>query len=339
MNRLVRSWMGPAVVVAVMLGCLPVRAQQPAAKDLHRKLAPGVLKTVDPQRQWAEAFSRHDMVELLAVEPPDAKFDWARNVTFRHDVWTLQFEFKPVRMIHVDVPQPSGRMRRKLIWYMVYSVTNRKIEEKTWYLVYNEQQEKLEEKVIAVDGAGGVAEPPPQYGWMHPLQSQEGTYQIQFLNKPIRFIPEFLLESHEFNKVYPDRVIPVAIGDPRGKGPIWLREDPNQRFYTSVQMCDAGKGPEGAVAVGETVWGVAMWEDIDPRIDRFSVYVRGLTNAYRWQDEEGAYRQGSPIGTGRRLSRKTLKLNFWRPGDRYFEHEREIRYGIPGQVDYEWVYR
>ena len=35
------------------------------------------------------------------------------------------------------------------------------------------------------------------------------------------------------------------------------------------------------IAVGETLWGVATWEDIDPRIVRFSVYVFGLTNAYR----------------------------------------------------------
>ena len=36
----------------------------------------------------------------------------------------LDFKFKPVRMIWVDIPQPSGYMQRKLIWYMVYSVTN-----------------------------------------------------------------------------------------------------------------------------------------------------------------------------------------------------------------------
>ena len=51
------------------------------------------------------------------------------------------------------------------------------------------------------------------------------------------------------------------------------------------------------------------------------------------------YKAGDPIGTGRRLSRKTLKLNFWRPGDEYYEHEKEIRFGVPGEVDYEWVYR
>ena len=62
---------------------------------------------------------------------------------------------------------------------------------------------------------------------------------------------------------------------------------------------------------------------------RFSVYVSGLTNAYRWGDAAGEYKPSDPILTGRTLYRKTLKLNFWRPADEYFEHEEEIRYGCP----------
>ena len=70
--------------------------------------------------------------------------------------------------------------------------------------------------------------------------------------------------------------------------PIRLREDPNRQFLTSVEMCRE-------IAVGETLWGVATWEDIDPRIVRFSVYVFGLTNAYRWKDEPGEYKPGDSI--------------------------------------------
>ena len=143
------------------------------------------------------------------------------------------------------------------------------------------------------------------------------------VDRPVRFTPEFLLEAHVrrpdesiLNKVYPDRVIPVAMG------PIRLREDPNRHFLTSVEMCRE-------IKVGETQWGIATWEDIDPRTFRFSVYVIGLTNAYRWTDQEGGYKKGDPIGKGRKLHRKTLKLNFWRPGDQYYEHEEEIRYGVP----------
>ena len=37
-----------------------------------------------------------------------------------------------------------------------------------------------------------------------------------------------------------------------------------------------------------SVWGVAMWEDVDPELDFFSVYVGGMTNAYKWTAPAGA---------------------------------------------------
>jgi hypothetical protein len=308
-------------LVIVAAAAIPIFGQQEqpaAARRTYRKLAPGVLQSVEPARQVEESFSRHDIVELLAVERPDVKFDWARDVSFRHDVWTLEFQFKPVRTIWVDIPQPNGSMQRKLIWYMVYSVTNKPIQEKT------------------VDGkllADANAESLPQYGWMHPVRSEEGTYNLQFLNKPIRFVPQFLLEGREsmeegtgFNKVYLDRVIPVAARQ------IAQREDPNRRFYNSAEIS------QGRILVGKTAWGIATWEDVDSRIDWFSVYVKGLTNAYKWRDDPAKYRKDAPMDSYRRLLVKTLRLNFWCPGDEYQKHEEEIRYGVPGGVDYEWVY-
>jgi len=244
------------------------------------------MTTVPPNLEYDETVSRHDVIELLTS---DSTLDWAKDVPFRRDIWCLEFQFKPVRMIYVDIPQPNGKMRRELIWYMVYSVTNK----------------------------GEV---------LHPVPDENGTFKVETVDKPVRFIPEFLLESPEFHKVYADRVIPLAVG------PIQQREDPNRKLLTTVEMCRE-------IAVGETVWGVVTWNNLDPRIDRFSIYIQGLTNAYRWKDEPGVYKKGDPLGKGRRLSRKTLKLNFWRPGDEYAEHEREIRLGIPGEVDYEWVYR
>jgi hypothetical protein len=286
MNWSLRRWTWWIYLVAVA-SVSPVYAQeQPPADRAYRQLAPGVMKSVDASPQIEETHARHEIVELTAVDP---KFDWAKDVDFRRDIWHLDFEFKPVRMIWVDVPQQGGKLQRKLIWYMVYNVTN----------------------------PGKV---------LHPVRDENGTYKVETVDKPIRFVPEFLLVSDEFNKTYPDRFIPAALG------PIRMREDPAREFLSTI---DAVR----EIQPGETIWGVAMWEDVDPRIDRFSVYVHGLTNAYQWQDEPGKFKPGDSIGTGRRLARKTLKLNFWRPGDEFFEHEGEIQYGIPGEVDYEWVYR
>ncbi|NUQ62760.1 MAG: hypothetical protein HUU20_09735, partial [Pirellulales bacterium] len=240
-------------------------AAGPAAAP-YRQLAPGVMKSVDASPEIDETFARHDVVELTAVDP---NFKWAKDVDFRRDIWHLNLQFKPVRMIWVDVPQPGGKMQRKLIWYMIYSVTN---PGKT----------------------------------LHPLPDENGTFKVETIDQPIRFVPEFLLVNDEFNKTYPDRVVPAALG------PIRMREDPARNFLTSVDIVRE-------IPVGETLWGVAMWEDVDPRIDRFSVQVHGLTNAYKWQDEPGKFKPGDTIGTGRRLARKTLKLNFWRPGDEFYE--------------------
>ena len=319
MNRLTRwcTWLAALLVMSAV--GLPVFGQQgQPARRPYRKLAPGVLQSVEPARRVEESFSRHDLTELLASERPDVKFDWARQVAFRHAVWTLQFEFKPVRMLQVDIPQPNGNMKKKLIWYMVYSVTNKAIEEKVV-------------EVESLDDENTQAL--PQFGWMRPVRSAEGTYKIQFLNKPIRFVPQFLLEGREsiregtgFNKVYLDRVIPIAARQ------IGAREDPKRRFYNSAEIS------QGPLRVGKTAWGVATWEDVDSRIDRFSVYVKGLTNAYKWTDDPTKFRKGAPLDDYRSLRVKTLKLNFWRPGDEIREHEEEIRYGVPGGVDYEWVY-
>jgi hypothetical protein len=326
MNRLIYTWLFLSIGILVFV-CRPsiaadeeqaadesaVEAADPkaVAKPADKQpiakasdpLGSGVMITIEPNRDVGESVSQHDVVELLAV---DKSFDWAKDITFRQEIWALEFKFKPVRMIMVDIPQPSGMMQRKLIWYMVYAVTN------------------TGKAMVPVKEA---------LSYEKDLSDKSEVYEIKSVDKPIRFIPEFLLEGHNrlkdgegFAKFYPDRVIPVA------NAAIQIREGYSQKLLTSVEMCRE-------IAVGQTVWGVATWEDIDPRVVQFSIYVIGLTNAYRWTDTPGEYKQGDPLGKGRRLMRKELKLNFWRPGDEYFEHEEEIRYGIPGRVDYEWVYR
>ncbi len=49
---------------------------------------------------------------------------------------------------------------------------------------------------------------------------------------------------------------------------------------------------------------------------------------------------GDPPGTGRVLTCKTLVAQFLASGyDEYVEEQRSIMFGIPGKVDYTWVYR
>lgn len=287
------------------------------------QLAPGVLTTIPPDVDEKDTVSVHDIIELRANSELDREiapmvksprlYDMAKDVDFRRDVWCLEFSFKPLRMIYVDVPQINGKMQRKLIWYMVYRVRN-------------------------TDAALG------------PEKQQDDTYTV--VERPAgnqRFIPELILTSRDKDrdgnpiaKAYLDRIIPSAIET------IKRRERVPGKLLNSVEVAEVMLEPSQGRKLGG-VWGVATWEDIDPQIDFFSVVVGGLTNAYKWQDPSGAYQLGDIPGTGRQLSHKKLQLNFWRPGDTYAEEEREIRYGpAPGKADlydsgegvaYRWIYR
>jgi hypothetical protein len=296
---------------------------QPERAKAPRPFAPGVVTTIPPDFEPVETVSTHDLVEIRAnPEAPwkpelltDSRtlYGMSKGVKFRRDVSCLEFSFKPLRMIRVDVPGPDGRMQRKIVWYMVYSVRN---------------TGQVLKPVVEADGDVGAK------------LGQGG---------PLRFIPSFVLEARDLNaagepveKSYLDRMIPAAYAA------IQAREARNRTLLNSAEMAEQILPPSDG-RQDKSVWGVAMWTDVDPRIDFFSVYVGGLTNAYRWDDPAGAYEAGNPPGTGRQFTRKTLQLNFWRPGDEHLLDEREIRFGVArGKGDlydvsegvaYRWVYR
>jgi hypothetical protein len=293
-----------------------------AASTSHsqqRPLAAGVLTTIPPSFSPEDTVSTHDVVEIranpaLQWEPEyltasKTLYGMADDVKFRRDIWCLEFSFKPLRMIEVDVPLAQ----RKLVWYLVYRVRN----------------------------TGQV---------LRPVQSKGGVYTAQLTKDgPIHFLPQFVLESQdrlptgEHTAIaYLDRVIPAAVTA------IERRERLSGQLLNSIEMAEQPI-PSSGERAGLGVWGVATWTDVDPRIDFFSVYVGGLTNAYRWRDAPGGYRPGDMPGKGRTFARKMLQLNFWRPGDELLQNERELRYGVPvGQADlygvpegvaYQWVYR
>ncbi len=295
-----------------------------------RPLAPGVLTVIPTAEEQGETFSGPGPIVEIVRGIPDLEWtphyaaksstllSLAQTAVLRRTIWNLEFAFKPMRLIEVDVPQPSGKMRRKLIWYLVYRIKNR----------------------------GYALHPKPDTDrWGHT------THAIEEVNYDTRrFFPRFVLASHEFSKEYADRVIPAA------QRSIQRREDPGVKLHNTVEITRIPI-PLSDDRLDRGVWGVVTWEDVDPRIDFFSVYVGGLTNAYRFHDRDGAFGVGDPPGTGREYTFKMLQLNFWRPGDEVLEHEREFRFGMPSEpnpaieqqtlekyglerhLDHLWVYR
>jgi hypothetical protein len=182
------------------------------------------------------------------------------------------------------------------------------------------------------------------------VEGKDGVFTAEMAKGgPVRFMPHFVLESQDrlasgerVSKAYLDRVIPSAVVA------ISQREMPGGKLLNSVEIAEQPI-PVSDGRIDRSVWGVATWIDVDPRIDFFSLYVGGLTNAYIWQDVPGAFRAGDKPGTGRRFARKTLQINFWRPGDELAPNEREFRFGVPLRnadfygvsdgVAYRWLYR
>jgi len=331
-------------------------AASAAAQNRTRPLAAGILTVIPPTPVAEETFSGPLPLVEIPANIPDLEytpnfegktatvFDRAKNVTLRRGIWNLEFAFKPMRMLYVDVPQPTGKMQRKLIWYLVYRVKNN-----GGHLAVKEEkrlfQDTIEEITYKTEEVDELTET---------VTTQDGQTAQQPMK--LRFFPHFVLESKEYDKAYLDRVIPAALE------PILDREFPPQsrpedfRLYDSLTISSVDI-PLSDERIDRSVWGVATWEDVDPRIDYFALYVQGLTNAYKFQDQPGQYKQGDAPGTGRTFVKKTLQLNFWRPGDTIEQKEEEIRYGcrleedpieqqkifklygIDKPIDHLWLYR
>lgn len=290
------------VVMAAGARAQPASAVRPG----FRQLAPGVL-TVIPSRASNDSHAlRGDLLEVtrglgdLAWKPHQSPanttfLERARNREFERGIWCLEFAFKPPRLIDVDIPTTELRMQRKRVWYLVYRVRN------------------TGGRRTAID---------PQDPTRRKVETFEG---------PVRFLPHFVLESteglapHEGEtayRAYLDRVVPAAMD------PIRRRERTPGELYDSASMAAADIGP------GEERWGVAIWQDIDPRIDFFTITVRGLTNAIRWRERPGAQfrRDGTP-GSEMEHALESLRLDFWRPGDDADEVEEEMSVGSAGMFE------
>lgn len=308
-----------------------------AQQEIPRTLAPGVLKVIPVSPQEDEtADGPIPLVELLTnysgrdwkpnyIPKKETLLERARQVTLRRPIWNLEFAFKPIRRIWVDIPSTTGKMQQKQIWYMVYRVKNPGTQ-------------------FVPSGAKDVF----------------GNETFKVVSAPgseLHFVPHFvfagqaMIDDKYVEKEYFDRIIPLA-----AKG-IQARESRGVKLYNSVEIANIPI-PVSDENSDRSVWGYVSWEDLDPRIDFFRIYVQGLTNAIQFFDpDENGYQKGNPPASARQYSMKTLQLNFWRAGDSINEHEDEVHsgvrlekdpdeqasifahYGITEPLDHLWLYR
>jgi hypothetical protein len=266
-----------------------------------RKLAEGVLTVVAPDQDAEDTalgpydldfLRNHPELEWSAPDFPENKPFFAspsetlvslsKDVTFRHEVWGLEFSFKPARLIEVDLPTPAGEMERKVVWYMVYKV-----------------------RYVGSD--------------LHPkLETPDGTQEIpsdpvEMKREGVRFLPRFTIVSKERNLSIDAQILPAA------RDAIAARERVGKKLHDHIDISRLFID-EANLEADNSVWGVATWTDVDPRLDFFAIDVRGLTNAYKIRiDSEGK----------KNFDRKTLRIYFWRPGDALDVAQDKILLGLP----------
>ena len=275
---------------------------------MGRTLAPGILRVIPSEPLEEETLTKQ--IPLVELQANLQGLDWTPNfapksetlsemskkVVLRRDIWNLEFAFKPLRRIWIDMPQPTGKMQRKHLYYMVYRVKN----------------------------TGGDFAPKP----IKDETFDHVTFGTERVNKDgLTFLPHFVLSGKVLangdyqTKEYLDRVIPYATAS------IAEREGITAKLYNTVEMTKV-RIPLSDDRNDRSIWGVVTWEDLDRRIDYFSIYIQGLTNAYQFTEAANGFDKNSPPGTGRQFKQKTLQLNFRRAGDAVYEHEEELLYGI-----------
>lgn len=190
---------------------------------------------------------------LVVVDPSPLPKD-------REGIWILDFAFKPVRIVTLEV-----RGKRRPVHYLYYRVINR-------------------------------------------------------TGEPRMFVPHFTIVTDSGRRCE-ETVLPDAIKL------IHSKEDATAPLYGGVDVMGIIPPSGSKQGIDDAIFGAAVWDNVDPKADAFKVYVRGLSNGYRMVP--------SPDGGEPQIQHKTLRIDFFRPGDELDLNEREIRLGDP---PYDWIY-
>jgi hypothetical protein len=136
---------------------------------------------------------------------------------------------------------------------------------------------------------------------------------------PRMFAPQFV-KVNENQERFEDEVVPEAVPI------IQKREDPSIPLLGAVDIIGMIP-PSTKPNVDDAVFGVACWDRWDPKSDRFSIHVRGLSDGFVEIPPQSG---GKPVA-----KHKTLRINFIRRGDARNLNENEIQLADP---PYDWIY-
>lgn len=299
-----RSLICRCLVAVLLVGAFPI-AVRGQSDGQPKPLADRILTVIPPKLVPTDTFTPLLPIPGLKINrytphytpSSETLFGQASQVVFYRNVWGLEFATTGLRQIELMFRRPDGSEVNKHFYYMVYRVRNFGNS-----LSYDIVKEQLEKEFIKYE--------------LQRDKIEDGRPAVG----PDKFRPLFSLEGWvhapggEMQQVaYLDSYLPEVAKA------IQRREDPNLKLHDQLEI----QSVEIPLSVNEDdpgVWGIAVWENVHPRLNFISVYVSGLTNAYRIDIDSEA---------NQTLRRKVLKLNFWRSGDSYLPSKDNVIYGIP----------
>jgi len=217
-----------------------------------------------------------------------------KGVVFYRDIYEFEFSFVGgLRQAVVAVPDLStGETANKNVWYLIYRIRDRGNT-----ITYDKVKKNPEfEHLLS------------EIRYDRPIPSESKIFQPRFYLKG----SVYDATQGEYVRVeYADQISPMVLRQ------IQRLHDPGLNLLDTYQMSQIPI-PLAPTDADGGVWGVAIFKDVDPRIDFVSLQVDGLSNAFRINAEPG-----SPN------IRKVLQLNFWRPGGIINDDRDPINYGIP----------
>ena len=249
---------------------LPLVATARLAAAIHRGMLPMLMLFIlvpATAATIASPATAQSASQYRMVEPADLPLD-------RPGVWTLHFDYTPVRILTLDTPNQG----KKTIWYMVYRVYNTTDTPQTFYPEF---------ELVTKDPSG-----------------EARTY----LDEPRPTILEQIRK----------------VEDPTGA----------LNLQSSISISKTKIPVTKPDSYPRAVYGVAIWPDVaekSPDVNRFSVYVSGLSNGLARAETDAQQEL---------ISRKALQIDFVRPTDNTRASITDIRENDnAGLGPVKWIYR
>ncbi|MCA9099161.1 MAG: hypothetical protein KDA36_12285, partial [Planctomycetaceae bacterium] len=166
------------------------------------------------------------------------------EVVRQPDLWMMECQIKPVRMIWVDKKDPeTGEIQKEEVWYLAWRAIRRPLSGRT------------EEDADPVND-------------LDPLPG------------PRKFVPQFTLITYDNpnseipTQILPDEIIPEALKKIQ-------KIERKGTYLNSVDVVQDVPDPTAADAETQKwIWGVATWRGVDPDTDFFKILINGCTNGY-----------------------------------------------------------